>query len=112
MYEDFCFKNERYRILSLYISLNSTNKIFRKGEETIDTEEAYERFKFIPNQYGLLTYYLLENGWTVNTLDSVEYQYRIIRNCINCNIEANLIERNGKNVFCGTKCQKEYYFKK
>jgi hypothetical protein len=109
-YEDFCFKNEKYRILSLYVALNYKFKIFRKGEQTISADDAYNLFKFIPAQIGFMSYYLLENGWAIRVDDNEEDQYRVVRNCINCNVETDLIEKNGRNVFCSKDCQREYHF--
>lgn len=78
IYEDFCFQNEKYRILSVYISLSSTDKMFKKDDEIINVDQAYQKFQYVPSQYGFMSYYLLENGWTFRVKDE-EDQYRIIR---------------------------------
>lgn len=110
IWEDFKFPNEKYRILSLYVTYQPDQE-FKKNDEILYVDEAYDRFPFVSDERGAMTYYLLENGWTIRVTDE-EYHYRIVRNCLVCKVETKLVENNYSNrSFCGTECQARFYEK-
>lgn len=112
--EDFKYPNEKYRILSLYVSyLPDKNRkiMFRKQDEIINSMQAYDRFRFAASSRFDMIYYLLEKGWTVRVTDE-EDRFRIVRNCLVCHLETKLVENNNSNrSFCGTECQARFYEK-
>lgn len=101
--EDKVYRNQKYRILATYLLFNNL--------KSIRVRNSFQNYKIydLDDKKIMDIYELFDNNTLLVKDIPNGKKLRIVRSCIQCNSTADLIEKNGDKIFCGTFCQRKFY---